>query len=176
MMIYATVSVWGDDKGKKKRNGRTVVGETVADVSELALLNVLLDRVESLLLGDLHLGIGPSGNLNDHYRLKAKKMSTIYLQVEKKKKRDVLLRIVLDSSAKRGMSLVIQNQPHWTWLVHRRREKENNVLEGRDDLAFLLDVDTVLYVGKKVSINNQSVDLRVLLGMMFRWVKVPEGS
>ena len=74
------------------------------------------------------------------------------------------------------MSLVIQNQPHWTWLVHRRREKENNVLEGRDDLAFLLDVDTVLYVGKKVSINNQSVDLRVLLGMMFRWVKMPEGS
>lgn len=74
------------------------------------------------------------------------------------------------------MSLVIQNQPHWTWLVHRRREKENDVLEGRDDLAFLLDVDTVLCVRKKVSINNQSVDLRVLLGMMFRWVKMPKGS
>lgn len=74
------------------------------------------------------------------------------------------------------MSLVVQSQPHWTWLVHRRRGKENNVLEGRDDLAFLLDVDTVLYVGKKVSINNQSVDPRVLLGMMFRWVKMPKGS
>lgn len=153
-----------------------MVGETVADVSELALLNVLLDRVESLLLGDLHLGIGPSGNLDNHYRLKAKKRQRFICKWKKKKKRDVLLRIVLDSSAKRGMSLVIQNQPYWTWLVHRRRKKENNVLEGRDDLAFLLDVDTVLCVRKKVSINNQSVDLRVLLGMMFRWVKMPEGS
>lgn len=174
MMIHATVSVWGDDKGKKG-HGRTVVGETVADVSELALLNVLLDRVESLLLGDLHLGIGPSGNLDNHYRLKAKNVNDLFAR-GKKKKRDVLLRIVLDSSAKRGMSLVIQNQPHWTWLVHRRREKENDVLEGRDDLAFLLDVDTVLCVRKKVSINNQSVDLRVLLGIMFRWVKMPKGS
>lgn len=47
-------------------NTRTVVGETVSDVSELALLNVLLDRVERLFLGDLHLGVGPSGNLDNH--------------------------------------------------------------------------------------------------------------
>lgn len=61
------------------------MGETVADVSELALLNVLLDRVESLLLGDLHLGIGPSGNLNNHYRLKAKKRQRFICKWKKKK-------------------------------------------------------------------------------------------
>jgi len=44
----------------------SVVGETVSDETELALLDVLLDRVERLFLGDLHLGVGPSGNLNDH--------------------------------------------------------------------------------------------------------------
>jgi hypothetical protein len=44
-----------------------VVGETVSNESELALLDVLLDGVKVLLLGDLHLGVGPSGNLDDHY-------------------------------------------------------------------------------------------------------------
>ena len=44
----------------------SVVGETVANETELALLDVLLDRVERLFLGDLHLGVGPSGYLNDH--------------------------------------------------------------------------------------------------------------
>lgn len=60
-----------------------VVGEAVTDVTELALLGVCLlarlrgmfgplatltleDGVELLLLGDLHLGVGPAGNLNDH--------------------------------------------------------------------------------------------------------------
>lgn len=31
----------------------TLVGEAVSDVSKLALLDILLDRVEELLLGDL---------------------------------------------------------------------------------------------------------------------------
>lgn len=31
----------------------TLVGEAVADVAKLALLDILLDRVEELLLGDL---------------------------------------------------------------------------------------------------------------------------
>jgi hypothetical protein len=44
----------------------TVVGETVPHESELSLLDVLLDGVEGFLLGDLHLGVGPSGNLDDH--------------------------------------------------------------------------------------------------------------
>jgi hypothetical protein len=44
----------------------SVVGETVPDESELALLDVLLDGVEGLFLGDLHLGVGPSRNLDDH--------------------------------------------------------------------------------------------------------------
>ena len=43
-----------------------MVGETVADEAELALLDVLLDGVEQLLFGDFHLGIGPAGDLNNH--------------------------------------------------------------------------------------------------------------
>lgn len=43
-----------------------VVGEAVANVAELALLDVLLDRVEGLLLRDLHLRVGPARDLNDH--------------------------------------------------------------------------------------------------------------
>ena len=42
------------------------MGEAVAHVSELALLDILLDGVERLLLGDFHLGVGPTGNLADH--------------------------------------------------------------------------------------------------------------
>ena len=43
-----------------------MVGEAVADEAEAALLDVLLDGVEGLLLGDLHLGVGPAGDLDDH--------------------------------------------------------------------------------------------------------------
>jgi len=43
-----------------------VVGEAVANKAQLALLDVLLDRVEGLLLGDLHLGVGPAGDLDNH--------------------------------------------------------------------------------------------------------------
>ena len=43
-----------------------MVGEAVADEAETALLDVLLDGVEGLLLGDLHLGVGPAGDLDDH--------------------------------------------------------------------------------------------------------------
>ena len=43
-----------------------VVGEAVADEAETALLDVLLDGVEGLLLGDLHLGVGPAGDLDHH--------------------------------------------------------------------------------------------------------------
>ena len=43
-----------------------VVREAVSDKPELALLGVLLDGVQSLLLGDFHLGVGPSGNLDNH--------------------------------------------------------------------------------------------------------------
>jgi len=44
----------------------TLVGEAIADESKLALLDILLDRVQVLLLAYLHLGIGPSWNLDDH--------------------------------------------------------------------------------------------------------------
>lgn len=43
-----------------------LVGEAVANKSELALLDVLLDGVEQLVLGDLLLGVGPAGDLNNH--------------------------------------------------------------------------------------------------------------
>lgn len=44
----------------------TVVGEAVADVAETTLLDVLLDGVERLAGGDLHLRVGPAGDLDDH--------------------------------------------------------------------------------------------------------------
>lgn len=96
-----------------------MVGETVSDVSELALLNVLLDRVERLFLGDFHLGVGPSGNLDNHCRLTQRQY--LILEKKRKKKRDVLLRIVLDSSAKRGMSLILLrvSLPDFTGAAHR---------------------------------------------------------
>ena len=43
-----------------------MVREAVTDVTETALLDILLDGVERLLLGDFHLGVGPTGNLDDH--------------------------------------------------------------------------------------------------------------
>jgi hypothetical protein len=44
----------------------SVVGEAVPDVAELATLDVLLDGVEGFLRCDLHLRVGPAGDLNDH--------------------------------------------------------------------------------------------------------------
>ena len=97
----------------------TLVGEAVADEAQLALLGVLLNGVEELLLGDLGsiesqsvrtidrtldrrnayllLGVGPARNLDDHVQ-------------------DGLLLVGV----------------------------EGNVVEGRDGDAILLDVDTVL--------------------------------
>lgn len=43
-----------------------MVGEAVAHVAQAALLDVLLDGIERLLLGDFHLGVGPAGDLDDH--------------------------------------------------------------------------------------------------------------
>jgi hypothetical protein len=43
-----------------------VVREAVAHVAQTALLDVLLDGIERLLLGDFHLGVGPAGDLDDH--------------------------------------------------------------------------------------------------------------
>jgi len=44
----------------------TLVGEAVADKAQLALLDVLLDGIEGLILGDLELGVGPARNLDNH--------------------------------------------------------------------------------------------------------------
>lgn len=75
-----------------------MVGEAVADESEFALLDILLDGVEGLLLGDLHLGVGPSGDLDDHVQ-------------------DAIVEIC----------------------------EERDVVEGRDDVAVVLDVHAVFY-------------------------------
>ena len=40
--------------------------EAVANEAQTTLLNVLLDGVEWLLLGDLKLGVGPAGDLDNH--------------------------------------------------------------------------------------------------------------
>lgn len=44
----------------------TVVGEAVPHVAQFSSLDVLFDGVEGLLLGDLHLRVSPSGDLDDH--------------------------------------------------------------------------------------------------------------
>jgi hypothetical protein len=44
----------------------TVMGKTVADESKFAFLDILLYGIEELVFRDLHLGIGPSRNLDDH--------------------------------------------------------------------------------------------------------------
>jgi hypothetical protein len=99
--------VEGRGKGgkKKKRKGKnapvvpdvTLVGEAVADETELALLGVLKDGVELVLLRDLKLGVGPAGDLDDH---------------------------VEDGALLVGV--------------------EGDIVEGRDNLAVLLEEDTVV--------------------------------
>lgn len=44
----------------------SVVRETVAHETKTALLDILLNWVEALLLADLHFGVGPPGDLHDH--------------------------------------------------------------------------------------------------------------
>ncbi len=44
----------------------SVVGEAVPHETQFSALDVLLDRVESLLLRDFHLRVGPAGDFNDH--------------------------------------------------------------------------------------------------------------
>ena len=43
-----------------------MVGEAVANETQTALFDVLLDGVEWLLLGDLELGVGPARDLDNH--------------------------------------------------------------------------------------------------------------
>jgi len=44
----------------------SLVGETIADVAKLALLDVLLDGVQVFFLANLHLCVGPPWDLNNH--------------------------------------------------------------------------------------------------------------
>jgi hypothetical protein len=44
----------------------SVMREAVADVAQPAFLDILFDGVEGLLLGDFHLGVGPTWDLYNH--------------------------------------------------------------------------------------------------------------
>jgi len=44
----------------------SLVGETIADVAKLALLDILLNGVQRFFLADLHLCVGPPWDLNNH--------------------------------------------------------------------------------------------------------------
>lgn len=44
----------------------TVVRKAVPDVAQSPLLDILLDGIERFFRRDLHLGVGPARNLNDH--------------------------------------------------------------------------------------------------------------
>ena len=44
----------------------TVVGEAVANEAQTTLLDVLLDGIEWLLLGDLEFSVGPAGDFDNH--------------------------------------------------------------------------------------------------------------
>ena len=43
-----------------------MVGKAVANIAQSTLLDILLDGIEGLFFRDLHFGVGPTGNLNDH--------------------------------------------------------------------------------------------------------------
>jgi len=74
-----------------------VVGKAVAHEAQAALLDILLDGVERLLLGNFHLGIRPAGNFDNHVEY--------------------------------AIALI---------------GEEGNIVERRDDLAVLLDIDAML--------------------------------
>ena len=40
--------------------------KTVAHIAQPSLFYILFDRIERFFLGDLHLCVGPAGNLDDH--------------------------------------------------------------------------------------------------------------
>ena len=44
----------------------SMVREAVANITKPALLDILLDGIEWLLLRDLHLSVGPARNFDDH--------------------------------------------------------------------------------------------------------------
>jgi hypothetical protein len=43
-----------------------MVRETVSDVAQATFFDVLFDGIERFFLGDLHLGVGPTRDLDDH--------------------------------------------------------------------------------------------------------------
>ena len=114
------------------------MGEAVADVSKLALLDVLLDGVEKLLLGDL-LGKSTSQQGITFRRCQAREEhgnhhTTLQL-LDKMQLISPYLKLSigpsgnLDNHVQDGLLLV---------------GIEGNIVEGRDGHAILLDVDAVL--------------------------------
>ena len=44
----------------------SMMRETIADETKFPLFDILFDRIESFFFGNLHLGVGPSRNFDDH--------------------------------------------------------------------------------------------------------------
>lgn len=114
------------------------------------LLDVLLDGVEGLLLADLHLGLGQRDQAAEGQRPGAAKHSRRRqgrLTLVQRGTSTIMLRMVLDSSANRGMSLPGERavggcQRRASGL--EQMERVADALEGRDDLVVLLNEDAVL--------------------------------
>ena len=101
-----------------------LVGEAVADVSQLALFGVLFDRVEEFLFGDLRIMI--STFLPSRPKKKKKKK-------KKKKENNLLLGI--------GPAGNLNNHVEHGLLVIGI---ERDIVEGRDGRSILFDIDSVL--------------------------------
>lgn len=94
----------------------TMVWEAVADETQPALLDVLFDGVERLLLANLHLGVGPTWHLDDHVEDKVGVVSKEWDIVEGRDDRAILLDVdaMLESvgSADEADGIL---RSHWGW-------------------------------------------------------------
>lgn len=68
-----------------------VVGKAVADISQPALLDILLDGVEGLVGGHLHFCVGPTGDLDDHVEDAIVLVGKEWDVVERRHDRSILL-------------------------------------------------------------------------------------
>ena len=86
------------------------MGEAVANISKLALLNVLLNRIEELVLGDLSRGQAISMNVCKRHRcgvsrgFEAGNQLTSSLALVQRGISTIMLRTVCSGLANRGMS------------------------------------------------------------------------
>jgi hypothetical protein len=118
----------------------TLVREAVADESQLALLGVLLDRVELVILGDLSqqekVPSARSPGINP-LRVSARHIDTTSANCQSYWRSPQCTHLLLGVGPSRNLDYHVQ---HGLLLVGVKR----NVVEGRDENAILLNVDAVL--------------------------------